>query len=140
MATIVLHKPTGKHYVLIGTGFGAFSSRSSSFLGGDLFPNEEYGEIQTAALSDAEGCIIWLPTENLQVLKVDGKHPGEFLEQSLSETAAFNESCEDELSGERKGDQPPIVYEQCPACGHRVLADVQQCPSCELTLISKEPE
>ncbi len=79
MATIVLHKETGKRYVLIGTGLGAFKSTRPSFFGGNLFPNEEEGEIPVAAVSDENGEIIWIYTNELEVLEIDGKTIKELL-------------------------------------------------------------
>jgi len=78
MATIVLHKETGKKYVLIGTGLGAFKATRPSFFGGNLFPNEEEGEIPVTALSDENGKITWIYTSELEVLEVDGKKIKEF--------------------------------------------------------------
>ena len=72
MATIVRHRETAKQYVLLGTGFGAYKATRPSFFGGNLFPNEESGEIPVAAVSDQEGNVIWLYTEELQVVEVDG--------------------------------------------------------------------
>lgn len=129
MAIIVMHKPTGERYVLIGTGFGAYKSRSPSFLGGNMFPNEEYGELQMAALSDARGNIVWMPTEQLQVLVVDGNDPAELLATLQSDRNAS--------SGDSNHEEP-TVYERCPACDYLVKSNESECPSCGLTLISNE--
>jgi hypothetical protein len=138
MAILVLHKQTGIRYVLIGTGYGAYSSSNSSLFGGDLFPNEEHGEIQLAALSDSNGCIIWLPTEELQVMEIDGVAVGKLLTASSGSPG--------EKAWKLPSDPSPIESvhaneaetEPCPACGQRVLEDVRECPSCGLTLINDE--
>lgn len=72
MATIVLHKPSGIHYVLLGTGYGAYQSHRPSIFGGDLFPHEHSGEIPVAAVCDEHGEIHWFLTEELQVAQIDG--------------------------------------------------------------------
>jgi len=41
MATIVVHKLTGQHYVLVGTGYSFFKDSRPSFLGGVLFPHRK---------------------------------------------------------------------------------------------------
>src|SRR5690606_24414019 len=86
MAIIVLHKPSEIRYVLVGTGYGAYHSTNSGFLGGDLFRNEQFGEMQLAALCDSSGCISWLPTEELQVLEVDGYRVDRLLSISPNKT------------------------------------------------------
>lgn len=73
MATIVRHKNTGRKYALLGAGFGAYKATRPSFFGGNLFPNEDEGTIEAAAVSDSNGIIYWIPTNELQVLEIDGK-------------------------------------------------------------------
>lgn len=136
MATIVLHKPTGECFVLIGTGFGAYSSSSPSFFGGNLFPNKEYGEVECAAVSDAAGTIRWLPTEELQVLEVDGKSPEEWLQALRNKPYRLNS----EGSADEPDEAESQEEETCPACGHRVRANARQCPSCELTLSMQDTD
>ena len=50
MPAIVVHKVTGKHYVLVGTGYSFFKDSRPSFMGGVLFPHQEEGESMCAAL------------------------------------------------------------------------------------------
>ncbi|NBI30546.1 hypothetical protein [Chengkuizengella marina] len=83
MATIVLHKPSNKKYIFLGTGFGAYKSSRSSFLGGDLFPSEEEGEYPVASVSDEFGQVKWVYTEDLQVLKIDGKSLDEYKDELI---------------------------------------------------------
>ncbi|MDF2959710.1 MAG: hypothetical protein K0S39_1445 [Paenibacillus sp.] len=127
MATIVLHKPTRKRYVLIGTGFGAYKAMMPSILGGSLFPREESQEIPVAAVSDSLGNITWLYTEELQVVEVDGKSIGSYFAADQNGTPAGS------------GKPSDMAEDLCPACQFRISADTRECPSCGLTLISEEP-
>ncbi|TDF93805.1 zinc ribbon domain-containing protein [Paenibacillus piri] len=124
MATIVLHKPTGRRYVLIGTGFLVHRSGRQ---GGNPSPWEDPTEIPAAAVSDSHGRIVWLPTEELQVIEVDGKRIGSYFTggRGRLRAAAANASV--------------IPEERCPACQFRIAANTKECPSCGLTLISEEP-
>lgn len=73
MATIVKRKRSGERYVLIGTGYGYYKSQLPGLIGGTLFPREDAGEMMLAAVSDRNGRIEWLPTEEFVVTEVDGK-------------------------------------------------------------------
>lgn len=79
MATIVVHKDTGKYYALVGTGYSFFKDSRPSFLGGALFPHEEEGELMCAAISDEQGEISWVQTNELEVIEIDGVRIGEIL-------------------------------------------------------------
>lgn len=72
MAVIVKVKNTQKKYILLGTGYGAYKAVTPSFLGGNLFPNEEEGTLLMAAVCDNNGDIIWVKSDALQVIEVDG--------------------------------------------------------------------
>jgi hypothetical protein len=41
-------------------------------LGGNLFPNEEEGTLPMAAVCDTSGNIVWLNSDSLQVIEIDG--------------------------------------------------------------------
>jgi hypothetical protein len=84
MATIVVHKLTGQHYVLVGTGYSFFKDSRPSFLGGVLFPHQEEGEFMGAAISDEYGVISWVQTIELEVIEVDGIRIGEILKPYLN--------------------------------------------------------
>ncbi|MBS4021335.1 MAG: hypothetical protein KGZ79_02780 [Dethiobacter sp.] len=73
MATIVEHEGTGKRYVLVGTGFGAFKASRPSFFGGNLFSHEDEGQIPIAAVCDKKGIIRWFLTDELKVIAIDGE-------------------------------------------------------------------
>lgn len=68
MATIVKQKSTGQKFILIGSGYGIYRSAtrlvSVPLTDRELFP--------MAALTNGEGEIIWMRTEELQVMEVDG--------------------------------------------------------------------
>lgn len=79
MAIIVRHRNTEEVYALIGTGYGAYKATRPSFLGGNLFPHEEEGEIPVAAVSNVAGDIEWFYTKDLQVIEIDGINVEELL-------------------------------------------------------------
>lgn len=126
MATLVKHKKSGKIYVLIGTGYGAYKALLPSVIGGSMFPHEESAEIPLAALSDRYGNITWILTDELQVIEVDGQAIGDYFPHEA----------------EQHYQQGPnaVVEESCPACGLRVTSITKTCPSCGLTLILDEQE
>lgn len=86
MATIVLHYKSGKRFILLGTGFGAYKSSRPSFLGGSLFPREEEGKLPMAAVCDRSGLIEWFYTDELVVEEVDGQKVAE-----MARISSFNE-------------------------------------------------
>ncbi|NBG89482.1 hypothetical protein [Isachenkonia alkalipeptolytica] len=71
MATIVLHKETGKFYALVGTGYSFFKDSRPSFFGGAIAPHKEEGETKCAAISDEEGTISWVQTSEIKVVEID---------------------------------------------------------------------
>ena len=79
MAVIVRHNESGKQYVLVGAGFGAYVSARPSLVFGNLFPEEEEGTLPGVALCDEEGRIEWLRSEEITVLSVDGEAPANLL-------------------------------------------------------------
>ncbi|PZE19581.1 hypothetical protein [Paenibacillus xerothermodurans] len=110
MATIVRHTPTGRLYVLVGTGFGATHAVMPSVLGGSLFPTEKVQEIPVAAVSDSLGNIAWLYTRELQVVEVDGTAIGDYFSDNGSADPAA--SCSENA-----------VEEVCPGCLFAVKRD-----------------
>ena len=149
MATIVLHKPSGNHYVLLGTGYGAYQSYRPSVLGGDLFPHEQSGEIPVAAVSDEFGEIHWFLTMELQVVEIDGE-PVSRLFAGLGQRGLVDQNREpavivaEEAVGDfddiaPSADNAVIPDEYCPACGMKVAGSQRECPSCGLTLIQEAP-
>ncbi|WP_079914572.1 hypothetical protein [Paenibacillus sp. 32352] len=125
MATVVRHKESGKTYVLVGTGYGAYKAMLPSVLGGSLFPHEESAEIPLAAVSDRYGNIIWMLTEELQVIEIDGQPVQSFFPDEPA--LQYQHAAE-------------VLDEACPACGFRVTSITKSCPSCGLTLLPDEHE
>ncbi len=84
MATIVKLKNSNRHAILVGVGYGMYkSARANAFLG-DLFPTEQKGESQMAAVSTATGDILWCRSEDLEIVSIDGEKPSELLQQYFS--------------------------------------------------------
>lgn len=72
MATLIKNEKNGRYYFLIGTSYSFYKDTSPSFLGGNLFPNEDEGEFKLAAVCDEQGEIKWFPTDEIKVIEVDG--------------------------------------------------------------------
>lgn len=79
MATIVEHVTTGKKFVLMGTGFGAFRAIRPSLFFGNLAPAEEEGMYSMAAVCDNKGKILWIDSDELIVIEIDGFEPEQAL-------------------------------------------------------------
>lgn len=120
MPIVVLHKPTEKHYILVGTSYSYFKDSRPSAFGGTLFPHEEEGEFEMAAVCDENGKITWLESRELIVIGIDKFSPSEILQNYKK-------------SGETVNDD---TLEECPGCGFQVKSTDAVCPSCGLTLIS----
>ncbi|GMQ57214.1 hypothetical protein AN1V17_16090 [Vallitalea sediminicola] len=116
MGVIVRDKITHKKYVLLGSGFGVYKAVRPSFFGGNLIPHEEEGTIATIAVCDSKGDIIWINSNNLQVVEVDGV--------KMEEIAIYEDENKEEL----------YKYELCPGCGTKVDINEKYCPRCGLTL------
>ena len=79
MAVIVRHKESQGEYILLGAGFGAYKGIRPSMILGNLAPHEDAGEIPVALVCDAQGAVLWVRSENLTVLSVDGQLPAQVL-------------------------------------------------------------
>jgi len=123
MAIIVRHKNDGKIYVLIGTGYGVYKSATPSFLGGNLFPNEEKGEIPVAAVTDEKGEIQWFHTDELKVIEIDGVEICEVL-------AKHKKTEQQNMTG--------LTKDVCPACAGEISVDDTTCPWCGLVFQIEE--
>jgi ribosomal protein S27AE len=129
MATIVLHKPSQVKYLLLGTGYGVYRSRLPGVIGGSLFPQTDEGEIPVAAVCDRSGNMLWLLTEELLVLEVDGKPVEAWFGPDSSQVPESAEYGSVQLE-----------YELCPGCGSRVASSAKECPSCGLALLVEETD
>lgn len=117
MAIITRHRESNKVYVLIGTGYGAYKATTPSFLGGNLFPHEEEGEIPVAAVTDEKGEIQWFYTNELKVIEIDGMKVEEVLAPYSKESG-------------KTIDEPDTNV--CPACDSKISFNDIECPSCGL--------
>lgn len=108
----------GKHYALIGTGYGAFKTSHPSVFGGSFFPHYEGGNCQTAAVCDKEGKIYWCDTKDLEVITIDENKPDEILENYIDEIF------EEKEKGTDSEDKP-----KCPTCGSD-MEDGLICTNC----------
>ena len=77
MATIVLHKPTNTHYVLVGAGHA--QQKVTVARRGIAGTTSATQPRQMLAVADAEGAIDWAPTDEFVVVTVDGTPPGALL-------------------------------------------------------------
>lgn len=79
MATIVRRRKSDEFYVLIGTGLGAYRATESQWLFGQIAAEEDSDVLPVVAVSDAEGTILWIAAEEIEVVSVDGKTPAELV-------------------------------------------------------------
>ncbi len=128
MAIIVKHLRTETLYVFLGASYSFFKDSRPSFFGGVLFPHEEEGEFQLAAVCDDTGQICWISVTDLEVVSVDGANPADILNTYKSTEIPKPDGNNREFSG----------YDTCPACEAAVGSTDKECPSCGLTLISME--
>ena len=82
MATIVAHKKNGGEYILLGAGYGAYKATRPSFFFGNLAPTEESGEHSLVLICDSTGEIGWVNSEDVKVVRVDGKTPADVLQNT----------------------------------------------------------
>lgn len=125
MSVIVKDKNTHKNYILLGTGFRVYKAVRPSFIGGNLFPHEEEGTIATVAVCDFKGDIIWIDSNDLQVVEIDGV--------KISEINLFElDRIKEELD---KSEKVLNVCEFCPMCKTKINKNDQYCPGCGFKLI-----
>lgn len=126
MAVIVRHEESKQVYVLVGTSYSYYKDSRPSFLGGNLFPDEEEGLFDQVAVTDETGRIQWFPTNQIKVIKVDDKEIKDILAEFKAQHSDLMENAE------------AAGYDTCPGCGCKVKEDERYCPSCGLTLILEE--
>ena len=78
MATIVQHNESGKRYVLLGTGFGAYKSTMPGFLG-RMAPVVDDALLPMVCVCNKRGKIGWYESTEVRVMEVDGRPVGEHL-------------------------------------------------------------
>ena len=79
MAVIVRHKEIGSEYVLLGAGFGAYKALRPSVFLGNLAPHQEAGELAMALICGSGGEPMWVQSDQLEVVSIDGRTPAEIL-------------------------------------------------------------
>ena len=83
MAIIVKHRRTGNEYIWLAIdGGGEQTSLPSRFLS-DLFPREKHKHSFLVTICDARGNIFSSYLEDLVVVEIDGKKPGEILPEPV---------------------------------------------------------
>lgn len=83
MTTIVKHRRTGNHYILLGIT-GDSKANPSRFIS-ELFDREK-SEVSTATVCDFQGNIFLAQIEELTVLEIDGKKPADLLPEPAYQT------------------------------------------------------
>ncbi|MCA9277266.1 MAG: hypothetical protein KDA29_14685 [Phycisphaerales bacterium] len=79
MAIIVKHNPSGKHYILLGAGYGMWASARPNRLLGDLFAADRNGQSRLLCLCDEQGGVEWAYAERVSIVSVDGLSPSQVL-------------------------------------------------------------
>ena len=79
MATIVVHNSTGKKYILVGSGFGAFQSKKPNWLLGDLLADTTEGQHSMSCVCEKNGDLRWVESTYLTVVSIDGESPESLL-------------------------------------------------------------
>lgn len=155
MAIIALHKELQKKYVLLHYGLNT----------SPLSEHGQAGSLGTILCSDEEGNICAFAAEELQIVEIEGRKPGHWLERhSHSEQASgifahspgqiealagagtvhgFGAGSGSGLGGQverqfyEAGQEAvgELVVEPCPACGEPNPGDAAECRSCGLALI-----
>jgi len=74
MAIIATYIPTGKQYVIVGTGFGATTHVSQGFMG---YKSKLAEAMPMVVVADSAGTLHWVRSEDLRVTTVEGTPIGE---------------------------------------------------------------
>ncbi|MBZ0255094.1 hypothetical protein K8I31_03470 [bacterium] len=81
MIVIVKHTPTGRRFVLVGTGYDAIHPEQSIKPLRDAKSVKDVGGYAVAAVCDEDGAIYWCETKELVVESIDGRAPQAILKQ-----------------------------------------------------------
>lgn len=120
MAIIVEDKKSKKQYFLLGASLGIYKTSRPNMLGGNIFPYEEEGAVQSVGVCDQSGQIFFMDSNLLKVVKIDGRRLEE-IGMELSE-------------GENEWNQETMSYNFCPGCGEGIKPSDIECTSCKLRL------
>lgn len=80
MATKVPHKKSGKTYLFLRTGYGAFRAMAMASTLHALNPEIDEGEIGMIAACDSHGKVHWIDHRLVEVIELDGLEPRELLD------------------------------------------------------------
>ena len=78
MATIIRSIESSETYVFLGSGFGMFQSKKPNWLFGDLLSDTDSGSLKLICACDQHGEIVWLNSDNVEVISIDGKRPSDY--------------------------------------------------------------
>ena len=107
MAIIVKHRRTGNEYIWLGiNGGGEQTSLPSRFLN-DLFPREKPKNSSLVTICDARGNIFSSYLEDLVVVEIDGKKPGEILPEPVI-PSMHDEFEDDDNESWQQGNGEPV--------------------------------
>lgn len=81
MIVIVKHTPTGRRFVLVGSGYDAIRPEQSINPINDAKSAKDIGGYALAAVCDEDGSIYWCETKELVVESIDGRVPQAILKQ-----------------------------------------------------------
>ena len=79
MATIVRRRNTDEYYVLLGTGLGAYAEGRAQWLFGALEAEDDSKVISVVAVSTSTGDIRWIPSDEVEVVSIDGRPPADIV-------------------------------------------------------------
>lgn len=94
MAIIVQDRRTGNEYILLSINEGGEQTSLSSRFFNDLFPREPTKNGSLVTICDARGNIFSSYLDNLIVVEIDGKKPGEILPEPIN--PSLNDEFEDD--------------------------------------------
>ena len=80
MAVIVQHKKSKNRYVLLGAGFAAYKSTRPGAITGSWAPVTDGKEVRAVLVCDAAGATLWIESDALEVVSIDGQTAAEVLE------------------------------------------------------------
>ena len=74
MVTTVIYQPTGKRYILLGTGFGAYQSKKPNWFFGDMIADTAEGQYAMVCVCNRSGTIGWIYSSEVVVESIDGQY------------------------------------------------------------------
>ena len=120
MAIIVEETKSRRQYFLLGASLGIYKLSTPSLFGGNLFPDEEEGSVESVAVCDSEGTISFLNGAELRVAEIDGRKIEDIGKLLNAGNSGWNET--------------DNRYNTCPACGEPVGDEEQECKACGLAI------